>query len=76
MTKDDANGRLAENALDSIALAYQVEGMQKLYDSAALRGDTVTADNLRQQLHDLLDRKLDLRSVNMLLIRALANAKG
>jgi hypothetical protein len=37
----------------------QMEATAKLYDASTFIGDNVEADKLRQQLHALLDAKLD-----------------
>lgn len=73
MNTSSLKARITENALLAMALVQQAEGLNKLYDGASLRGDGNAADTYRQQLHDLLDQQLDLKSANFVLIRALAS---
>jgi hypothetical protein len=75
MKREQITGRLAENAIEAIAIQHQFDGQLKQYEAACLLGDNRSADAARQALHNLLDTKLDNKAGNMLLVRTLASSK-
>lgn len=54
------------------ALALRQEGLEKEFEAAGIVADNVKLDLIRQQMHDLLDHKLDNKASLMSLARALA----
>lgn len=74
MKRAEIQQRIAQTAVEMVALGQRAEGTNSMYKSACLLGDNASADKTRQQLHDLLDARLDIEATSMMLARALASA--
>ena len=70
MNRDQVMKRLQDEQMKLVGLGHQYDGIKKLFDAAAMQNDGMKCDELRFQLHTLLDMQLDLVASSMLLTRA------
>lgn len=70
MNRDQVMKRLQDEQMKLVGLGHQYDGTKKLFDAAAMQNDGAKCDELRFQLHTLLDMQLDLVASSMLLTRA------
>lgn len=70
MKRDVIMKRLQEEQMKMVGLAHQYEGIKKLFDAAAMQNDGRQCDELRFQLHSILDMQLDLVASTMVLTRS------
>lgn len=70
MKREAIMKRLQEEQMKIVGLAHQYDGIKKLFDAAAMQNDGSRCDELRFQLHAILDVQLDLVASTMLLTRS------
>lgn len=70
MNRDQIMKRLQDEQMKLVGLSHQYDGIKKLFDAAAMQNDGTKCDDLRFQLHTILDMQLDLVASSMLLTRA------
>lgn len=74
MKRADIQKRINAECIKQVAIDSQMEGTRKLHDSALLLGDNSAAQVFRENLHTLLDAKLDAAAGVMVLTRQLVEA--
>lgn len=74
MNREQIMQRMKDEQMRMLALTHQYEGTKKLFDAAAMSNNGVQCDELRFQLHTLLDAQLDLVASTMILTRAFMDA--
>lgn len=74
MKRADLQARMREEIIRQMALEHQMEGARKMYDAALLMSDQAGAQMHRDNLHTLLDCKLDSAASVQLLVRQLAES--
>lgn len=70
MNREQIMKRLQDEQMELVGLTHQYDGTKKLFDAAAMQNDGQKCDEIRFQLHTLLDMQLDLVASSMLLTRA------
>lgn len=70
MKREAVMKRLQEEQMKMVGLSHQYDGIKKLFDAAAMQNDGRRCDELRFQLHTLLDAQLDLVASTMVLTRS------
>lgn len=76
MSLHDLNARMQEATIKQIAVQHQTEAIIKLYEAATMMNNTVLMEQYRDQLHTLLDVKLDTVNDIMELSRQLIRLAG
>jgi hypothetical protein len=71
MTRDELQKRIRAEIINQVGIETQMEGTRKFHDAAVLVGNNSLAQNYRDNLHTLLDAKLDSAASVMLLTRQL-----
>lgn len=66
---------IRSSSFERVALDYQIEGVTKLFESAAVQGNNTMMEQFRQQLHELMDRKLDVIAAQSSLVRTMFGGK-
>lgn len=74
MKRVDIQKKINEECIRQVVLDSQMEGTRKLHDAALLLGDNGAAQVFRENMHTLLDAKLDGASSVMVLTRQLVEA--
>lgn len=74
MIRTEIMAKLRKEQIELIALMSRWEGTKKLYEGACVMGANDAADVFRQQLHDILDRQLDLTATSTALSKLYAEA--
>lgn len=69
MTRADLQKKIRAEVINQVGIETQMEGMRKFYDAAVLVGNNAAAQSYRDNLHTLLDAKLDSSASVMLLTR-------
>jgi len=69
MTRDDLQKKIRAEIINQVGIEAQMEGTRKFYDAAVLVGNNDLAQRYRDNLHTLLDAKLDSSASVMLLTR-------
>lgn len=59
MTLAQLNEKYREEMVKQISVGHQFDATVKLYDAAAMMNNAVLMEQYREQLHSLLDVKLD-----------------
>lgn len=68
--------QIAELNVRNAALATRTAGTHQIYNSACIVGNTTDMDNLREQLHAMLDEQLDQNASLFMLVRQLTSLSG
>lgn len=71
MSREKLLQQINDEQLKLVRLSHQFEGTKKLFDASALESDHRKMDELRTNLHNLLDMQLDSSSTSLLLARQL-----
>jgi len=71
MTKDQINEQLHDTMTRQLACGHQTEALTKLFEAAALIGNKDLMNKYREELHNLLDIKLDNCNSIMILTKKL-----
>lgn len=76
MSLHELNQRMQEATIKQIAVSHQSDAIVKLYEAAAMMNNTVLMEQHRDNLHSLLDLKLDTVNEIMELSRQLIRLAG
>jgi hypothetical protein len=76
VTPSQLNAKLQEELIRQAAVHHQYEALVKLYEAAAMMNNTVLMEQYREQLHNLLDLKLDSCNSISELTRQLIRSAG
>lgn len=68
--------QIAELNLRANSLSLQISGLHQMYNAACIIANTRDMDNLREQLHALLDQQLDQNASLFMLTRQLIQAQS
>lgn len=75
MTPEQAQAKVKEEALRSVGLHAQMEGYIKLYESSVMARNEHLVAKYREDLHTMLDLRLDSVSISSTIIRDLIAGK-
>lgn len=70
------NARLQEEVIKQVSIQHQFEAVLKLYDAATMMNNKPLMEQHRENLHSLLDLKLDTTNTVMELTRQLIRTAG
>ena len=76
MKTDEINSKLRENQVTMVLAVKLKEGHRQLFDAACWDNNGKQAADIRQKMHDLLDKELDCSSIAMTLTRRLLESGG
>lgn len=71
---NQAREKIRSEANELSALGLQFDGLKHQYQAAIVRNDLNLSDQLRAQLHDLLDMQLDKSASCAMLLQAIHNS--
>jgi hypothetical protein len=76
VTPAQVNEKLQQELIKQVSIQHQFDAIMKLYEAATMMNNTVLMEQYREQLHSLLDIKLDTCNAIMELTRQLIKATG
>lgn len=75
MNEAQLQAQIADLSVASASLTTKIEGFHKIYNAACIAGVPRDMDNMREQLHALLDLQLDQNASLFMLMRQLIAIK-
>ena len=72
MTAEQAKAEILSQSIRQIALQQKFAGLQQMFGSAVLSGNTKLMDEFRAQCHDAIDEMLDSMARSMTVVRSAA----
>lgn len=75
MKRADIQKRIQQLGVERLAREMLITGVFSLYEHAVIVGDVPKQDLYRQQIHDLMDAKLDSLGASAMLLKALVQAE-
>ena len=75
MTPAQLNERYREELVKQLSVGHQIDATVKLYEAAAMMNNKVLMEQYREQLHNLVDVKLDTTNSLMELTRQMVRSQ-